>query len=190
MSLERPLRADAERTHQAILRVADHMLSVDPTTTLQQIADAAGVARTTVHRRFATREALVAAMIDAIMTQVEDAINAARTDTAPPLVALHQLTANLVTVKSVWRFTPSKQALAESTASATEVRVRQKSQALFDRVLAAGLVDESVSRDWLGRVYHALLLEAVHEHVEQRTDVDVLADRVVTTLFHGLGPRG
>lgn len=195
MSLERPLRADAERTHHAILRVAARMLSTDPTTTVQQIADAAGVARTTVHRRFATRDALVAAIATAASVEVEDAVNAARIDTAPPLVALHQLTANLLSVRSAWRFAPGTSVLARcslparSSALDTEERVRVRSRALFDRVAAAGLLDSSVSRDWLVRVYHAVLQEAVRERADRGTDVDELAERVVTTLLHGLGRR-
>ncbi|WP_425554123.1 hypothetical protein [Crossiella cryophila] len=106
------------------------------------------MARTTVHRRFATREALVAAMIDAIMAQVEHAINAACTETAPPLVALHQLAANLVTVKSVRRCTPKRQALTDSETLSSEDRARGKSQALSERITAAGLLAAEVCRAW------------------------------------------
>ncbi|MGO4427746.1 TetR/AcrR family transcriptional regulator, partial [Streptomyces sp. MCAF7] len=45
----RPLRADAERTMTAILEAAERTLSRDPAATMEQIAEAAGVARTTVH---------------------------------------------------------------------------------------------------------------------------------------------
>jgi AcrR family transcriptional regulator len=42
------LRADAERTVHAILAAAERVLSADPAATMEQIAEQAGVARTTI----------------------------------------------------------------------------------------------------------------------------------------------
>ena len=99
-----PLRADAERTVHAILEAAEQVLSADPAASMEQIAEQAGVARTTVHRRFATREALIEALAASAVRQIEQAVAASRPRTAPPLVALHQGTANLLGVKLAWRF--------------------------------------------------------------------------------------
>ncbi|HEY9379181.1 MAG TPA: TetR family transcriptional regulator, partial [Jiangellaceae bacterium] len=53
----RPLRADAERSVRAILEAAERVLADDPSASMEQIAEAAGLARITVHRRFASWQA-------------------------------------------------------------------------------------------------------------------------------------
>ena len=58
----KPLRSDAQRTAATILQAAERVLRHDPTASLGQIAAAAGVTRTTVHRRFANRQVLIAAL--------------------------------------------------------------------------------------------------------------------------------
>ncbi|MDG4862728.1 helix-turn-helix domain containing protein, partial [Streptomyces sp. T-3] len=63
-STPRPLRADAERSVRVILEAAERVLAADPAASMEHIAEAAGVARTTVHRRFANRQALVDALAD------------------------------------------------------------------------------------------------------------------------------
>ncbi|MFF4156679.1 TetR/AcrR family transcriptional regulator [Streptomyces sp. NPDC001678] len=185
---ERPLRADAERTVRTILEVAERVLSEDPTASLAQIAAAAGVARTTVHRRFASREALLDAMAAHAFRQVEEAIDVGRPETAPPLVALHQITANVIQVKSGWRYTVGQPQLRDPDAVAAHARIFAKGHLLLERAQQAGLLRPDADLGWARRVYHALLEQAILEQSESGTDPDTLAAAVVDALLHGLGP--
>jgi serine phosphatase RsbU (regulator of sigma subunit) len=57
-------RADARRNRERILDAAERMLEHSPSATLADIATAAGVARSTLHRRFPRRGDLLAALRD------------------------------------------------------------------------------------------------------------------------------
>jgi serine phosphatase RsbU (regulator of sigma subunit) len=57
-------RADALRNRERILDAAARLLERSPSATLADIAAAAGVARSTLHRRFASRDDLLAAVRD------------------------------------------------------------------------------------------------------------------------------
>jgi len=48
--MTKPLRADAERSIRSILEAAERVLSADPAASMEQVAEAAGVARTTIHQ--------------------------------------------------------------------------------------------------------------------------------------------
>ena len=100
----KPLRSDAQRTAAAILQAAERVLRHDPTASLEQIAAAAGVTRTTVHRRFASRQVLIAALQASAIEHFYDAFEAASPETAPPPVALHRLTVNVMRTKSNWGY--------------------------------------------------------------------------------------
>lgn len=68
-----PVRGRAQRTRNAILRAAVTLLSQNPAASLGEIADAANVARSTLHRYFPERTGL----IEALHTFAEGEINAA-----------------------------------------------------------------------------------------------------------------
>ncbi|MFE2212579.1 TetR/AcrR family transcriptional regulator [Streptomyces canus] len=101
----RALRADAERSVRAILAAAERVLAQDAGASMEQIAEAAGLTRITVHRRFANRQALLEALAVSAKQQLIDAIEEARPDSAPALVALYRVTANVMRVKNTWRYT-------------------------------------------------------------------------------------
>jgi AcrR family transcriptional regulator len=192
--MNRPLRADAERSMRSILEAAERVLSVQPAASLEQIAEAAGVARTTIHRRFASRQALVDALALAAAAQLREAVEAARPDTAPPLVALHQATANVLRTKRSWSFALAQADLPGSAAFADQVALAQRCVELLDRARDQGVLAADADLDWTRRVFYALIGEAIHGHTfgdggDAEADPDALAGRIVDTLLHGVGPR-
>lgn len=181
----RKLRADAERTMTAILEAAERTLSRDPAATMEQIAEAAGVARTTVHRRFATREALIDALALWATQRFAAAVDAAHPDTAPPLVALYQTTANVLSVKVGWGFAMSYATSADPEVARVHSDVRDTCERLFRRAREAGVFRADVDIPWTRRVYYALIHEAAQNRNEK--DADAVATLVVDTLLRGAG---
>jgi AcrR family transcriptional regulator len=83
-------RADARRSIDAILNAARTVLGERPDASMEDIAAAAGVTRQTVYAHFSSRDALIAALLDAAGAETVAAIDAARLDTVPPADALRQ----------------------------------------------------------------------------------------------------
>ncbi|MEV7533469.1 TetR/AcrR family transcriptional regulator [Streptomyces hydrogenans] len=183
-----PLRADAERSVRAILEAAERVLSVDPGASMEQIAAAAGVARTTIHRRFANRQALIEALATSAARQLAQAVDDGRPDTAPPLVAMHRITANVLQVKGAWTFALSLGDDPDSEAAALQLDIARRCVAVLARAQAEGLIDEKADLDWVRRVYYALIGESLHGD-DSDADPDTLAARIIDTLLHGAGPR-
>ena len=180
----RALRSDAERTVRTILEAAERVLSRNPAASMEQIAEAAGVARTTVHRRFASREALVDAMAAWATRQFAEAVEAANPDTTPPLVALYQVTANVLRVKSDWKFAMSRALSADPEVARVHANVEERCERLFRRAQEAGVLRGDVDPLWAKRVYYAL----IHESAQVRDgEPDALAARLVDTLLRGVG---
>ncbi|MGW6056125.1 TetR/AcrR family transcriptional regulator [Streptomyces sp. NPDC055189] len=191
--MKRPLRADTERTIRTILEASERVLAANPAATMEQLAKAAGVARTTVHRRFATREALLDELTGWAARQFADAVAAARPDAAPPIVALYQVTANVLRVKTDWSFAMDRAAEdAHPEAARIHADVRAACVRLFGRAQEAGVLRPDLDLDWTRRVYYALIHEAAKEGAEGgEADADALATRVVDTLLRGAGdPSG
>jgi AcrR family transcriptional regulator len=185
--MARPLRADAERSVRSILEAAERVLSTNPAASMEQVAEAAGVARTTIHRRFANRQALVDAMAALAVRQLMEAIEAGRPQTAPPLVALHQITVNVLRTKISWGFALGQPAAPESVVAQLQQQVVRRCLELLGRIRDLGILDAQADLDWTRRVYYALIGESLHGP-DADADPDVLAGRIIDTLLHGAGP--
>jgi AcrR family transcriptional regulator len=185
----RALRADAERSVRAILEAAERVLAEDAGASMEQIAEAAGLTRITVHRRFANRQALLEALAVSAKQQLIDAIEEARPDSAPALVALYRVTANVMRVKSTWRYTLSHATAHTSAAAALWEEINGHTVELLNRAQHEGLLAPDADLDWTRQVYYALLSEALNRPGADQ-DPDALAELVIDTLLHGAGPRG
>lgn len=71
-----PRRADASRNREAVVAAAFEVLSRQPDASMQEIAAASGLGRTTVYRHFPNREALILALFDAVYRDSVTAISA------------------------------------------------------------------------------------------------------------------
>ncbi|WP_433730443.1 TetR/AcrR family transcriptional regulator [Nocardia sp. CA-129566] len=187
----RPLRADAERTVRAILDAAERVLSENPNATLEQIAEAAGVARTTVHRRFASREELLRTMAVNAWRRIDAAVDAARPETAPPMVALHQATANVIEIKYGAAYALDRADETDPEVADLQARVLAKCDAALAHAQSDGLIAPDADLLWVRRVYLALITETVHgtPALDGTTNPDILATRLITTLLSGVAPK-
>ncbi|MCQ8190398.1 TetR/AcrR family transcriptional regulator [Streptomyces rugosispiralis] len=150
----RRIRADAERSTARILEAAETVLAADATASLEQIADAAGLARATVHRRFASRAALLDALAERLSRRYLGGLAEARVKTAPPLIALHRVTEIVFDLKLCHRF-------AIQLTAALTPEVLDGLDLLFARLRDTGAIT-AVDPAWCRQVYLALLHE-VHE---------------------------
>ncbi|KAA9155916.1 TetR/AcrR family transcriptional regulator [Amycolatopsis acidicola] len=153
------MRADAERSTVRILEAAEEVLAVDANATLERIADAAGLARATVHRRFASRQALLTALTDRLNERYLQAIEQARVATAPPVVALHRLTELLFELKIGNRAMMEFTADPKTGITPLSEPVLAGLGLLFTRLHEAGEIT-ATDPEWCRQVYVAIVCVA------------------------------
>lgn len=84
------------RTRRALLMAAIEVLGANPSAPLGEISSKADVARSTLHRYFADREAIVVAIMELAGAEWKNAIEAARLDDGTGLEALRRLVLELM----------------------------------------------------------------------------------------------
>ena len=62
-------RADARRNRDAVVEAAIGVMAARPAASMKEIADASGLGRTTVYRHFPSREDLVRAIVEHVITE-------------------------------------------------------------------------------------------------------------------------
>lgn len=187
-------RADAQQSTARILAAAKTVLTADPNASLEQVAEEAGLARATVHRRFSSRQALVDALVAELNGHYLRAFDQARVKTAPPVVALHRLTELAFELKISHPFEVT--CMSEGPGGpAADPGVRDGLDHLFSRLRAAGEITAD-DPAWCRRIYLALLHE-VHELPADSPmlaaagaasdDIGARVDLLVRTLVGALG---
>lgn len=157
----RRLRADAERSTARILAAAEELLAVDPTATLERIADAAGLARATVHRRFSSRKALLEALTGLLNERYLRGLDQARVATAPPVAALYRLTELLFELKADNRAIMELTADPATKTTPLSPEVTAGLELLFTRLREAGEIT-ATDTAWCCAIYLAVVHEAAH----------------------------
>lgn len=104
-------RSDARRSIDAVLNAARIVLGERPEASMEEIATTANVTRQTVYAHFPSRDALIAALIEAAAAEYGALLDAAGLDTAPPADALAQF------LDAGWRFLRRYPLLLDPTAT-------------------------------------------------------------------------
>jgi AcrR family transcriptional regulator len=178
------VRADAVRNFDAVLQTGAAVLAEDPGASMAAIAERAGVDRSTVYRRFANRDALLAAVYQAKNDAAGEAMDEARLEEAPVAVALHRYVELIIGVSRRWPV-DTERFLADPVAGAEAAKRLARLEAFVARATRDGLFQ--ADEGWTLELLRTLPGVAAH-----RTTLEPgpAADLVVRTMLDGLrAPR-
>ncbi len=178
------------RTRRAILAAAASVLARNRTATLADIAAAADVGRSTLHRYFPDRDELIKAAVEDSLRLIEQAVADAAIDQGPPAEALRRLVAAHVEVGDRLLFLfGDPRTLEGVTLQSVGERPTAGERAMLDlieRGQRAGVFDPDLPVGWIQHTLWALVytgLEAAALGVLPRHGVTAT---VIKTLENGI----
>lgn len=178
------MRADAARNLELVLTTGARLLARDPATSIATIAAEAGVDRRTVYRRFASRDELLAAVYEARLDAIEEAITAARLREDAVDTALHTYVEGIIAVNRKWPVELTRMK-AEPAIRERRNRAIVEVDAFLDRAADDGLLRPGQPTGWPGIVLGQLLHLAAQDLPELTTAQ--AADVLIETFLSGFG---
>ncbi|MFE0104232.1 TetR/AcrR family transcriptional regulator [Streptomyces sp. NPDC059009] len=145
-----------DRAH--VLRSAATQLTRKATSTMDEVARAAGISRATLHRHFAGRDALVRALEELGLQECEAALDAARLDEGSAEDALRRLVQEVEPAAGLLAFLVTENQLFEGD-SMNEgwARLDERVAALFRRGQESGEFRIDLSPVWLTEALYGLI---------------------------------
>jgi AcrR family transcriptional regulator len=176
-----------DRTRRAILGAAASVLARDRGATLAEVAAAAGVGRSTLHRYFADREQLVQAAVEDSLRALDQSMEDAALDQGPPLEAMRRLVAAMVGVgdRLLFLFGDPRVLEGREGPMPTGGPVIE----LIERGQAEGVFDPEVSPGWVEHVLWALVYTAAEEANNGRLPRHGVTATVIRTFENGIRDR-
>ncbi|WP_329215677.1 TetR/AcrR family transcriptional regulator [Streptomyces sp. NBC_01485] len=148
-----------DRDH--ILRSAAALLTRTSTTTMDEVAKAAGISRATLHRHFAGRDALVRALEALGIAECENALDAARLDEGPADDAVRRLVGEIESAAGLLAFLYTENQLFEGEEQHPGwTRIDDRISALFRRGQQDGAFRIDLTPAWLTEALYGLLASA------------------------------
>jgi AcrR family transcriptional regulator len=184
--------ADAEsgsrrRTRRAILSAAASVLARDRTATLADIAEAAEVGRTTLHRYFPDRDGLLRATIDDSIEAIEQCVDGAALEHDPPLEAMRALITAMVGVGDRLMFLfGDPRTLEDYPSGGPPMNADDPTIALIERGQAHGVFDAQLSAVWIRHVLWALVYTGAEQAAYGRLPRHAVASTVIRTFENGI----
>jgi AcrR family transcriptional regulator len=148
------------RTRRAILDAAVRVLSQQPTASLTEVAAAAGVGRTTMHRYFPERADLLTGITNDLLEKIAEAIERARPDAGPAMAALERLCRSLFALGDGLMLTLNEPHLFTDPAWTEESETDRILMRLVERGQAEGAIDPGLTVEWVKAVLWSLLFAA------------------------------
>lgn len=177
-------RATAERNVEAILDAAESLLGDGEATSIAAVAGRAGVSRVTVYAHFASREAILQAVVVRAVQRATAAFDVAAAGAPTATEALERALAE--SWRTLGRHTSIAQAAAAQLSTDTLRETHESAhghvRALVERGREDGEFRTDVPVEWLVSVFHALLHSAGDDVRAGRMGEDEALHALLTTI--------
>jgi AcrR family transcriptional regulator len=109
------LRSDARRNRRTVLDAAVALLAQRPQATMQEVADASGLGRTTVYRHFPRRQDLIDALYEEVLREAAETVQEAVTRAPDARALLCDLGTRIIAIGDRYRFLDAHPDMRERT---------------------------------------------------------------------------
>lgn len=187
---ERPESSVRNRTRGAILAAAASVLARDRTATLPDIAAAAGVGRTTLHRYFPDRASLVEAAIEDSIHAIQQSVAEAALDQGSSPDAMRRAVAAMVAVGDRLLFLFGDPRILKGYGARDGVVPPDDPVIdLIKRGQAEGALDPEVSPSWIQHVLWVLVYRGCEDADRGELPRHGITATVIRTLENGIHVR-
>ncbi|GAB3206045.1 TetR/AcrR family transcriptional regulator [Marinactinospora thermotolerans] len=173
-----------------LLRAAADHLARRPNATQDEIAKAIGISRATLHRHFAGRRELLAAVEESAVTRMDEALRAARLEEGTATQALHRLTTACEPVAPFLALLYTQgQDIPEQTHPGWE-DIDERILELFRRGQRSGEFTPDLSAAWLTEAFYSLVAGAAWSVQSGRVAARDFQHMITDLLLHGVASAG
>jgi AcrR family transcriptional regulator len=187
---EARLRSDARRNRRTVLDAAVALLAQRPQATMQEVADASGLGRTTVYRHFPRRQDLIDALFQDVLREAAQTIENAVQGTSSPRELLCELGPRIIAIGDRYRFLDAHPELRERALAPTFEGTREDPlERYLTEAQERGEVRDDMPVGWMLTTLRGLGVVAMMEVAAGRITVEEAGKHVGETCASAFTPQ-
>jgi AcrR family transcriptional regulator len=172
------------RAARPLLDVAAAVLVADPAASLAEVAEAAGIGRTTLHKHYATRDDLVRAVGHRAIDLWEQAIGTVTGEDGGLQELIAAMIPNGPQLAFLWRTLAFDH---DDEIRAREAAVEDRCLAVLKQAQERGILSAAAADWWLLKTLYALIYTAAESVQAGRLAPCDAPELVLDTFLHGIG---
>jgi AcrR family transcriptional regulator len=184
---EARLRSDARRNRRTVLDAAVALLAERPQATMQEVADASGLGRTTVYRHFPKRQDLVDALFEEVLREAAETVEDALRNATSARELLCELGPRIIAIGDRYRFLDAHPDLRERALTPRD-NEENPLEAYLELAQARGEVRADLPVTWMLTTLRGLGVVAMVEVGAGRISVEEAGKHVGETCASAFAP--
>jgi AcrR family transcriptional regulator len=189
---EARVRSDARRNRRTVLDAAVALLAERPQATMQEVADASGLGRTTVYRHFPRRQDLIDALFSEVLREAAETVEDALRSATSARALLCDLGPRIIAIGDRYRFLDAHPDLREralAPADGDQAGGENPLEAYLSAAQQRGEVRRDMPVRWMLTTLRGLGVVAMVEVSAGRMTVEDAGQHVGETCASAFMPR-
>jgi AcrR family transcriptional regulator len=166
------LRSDARRNRRTVLDAAVALLAQRPQATMQEVADASGLGRTTVYRHFPRRQDLIDALYEEVLREAAETVEEAVSRAPDARALLCDLGTRIIAIGDRYRFLDAHPDMRERTLEGRHDRRNDPLEHYLAEAQRRGEVRQDLPVSWMLTTLRGLGVVAMVEVTAGRMTVE------------------